>query len=315
MTLTEFRYVVAVARELHFGRAAQACFVSQPTLSVAIRKLEEELGVVLFERSQNDISITPIGIRIVDQARKILAETETLKHLAQLGQDPFKEPLRLGVIHTIGPYLLPHVVPALHRKAPTLPLHIEESMTAPLSELLKTGELDVVLLSLPFDEPGITVAPLYDEPFQVVMPKGHALEAKQFIDVHDLAHETALLLGVGHCFRDQILDFCPELNRRQGFSTDARKVLQGGSLETIRLMVASGAGISVFPCTALSAPNHHHKLLSVRPFSDPVPMRRVALAWRRSSPRQQVFQLLAEIIKLWASPCINMVTDTTSNSP
>lgn len=307
MTLTEFRYIVAVARELHFGRAAQACYVSQPTLSVAIRKLEEELGVVLFERSQTDISITPIGARIVDQARKVLAETETLKHLAQLAQDPFKEPLRLGVIHTIGPYLLPHIVPALHRKAPTLPLHIEESMTASLSELLKTGELDAVLLSLPFEEPGIAIIPLYDEPFQVVMPKGHALEAKDSIDVHDLAQETALLLGVGHCFRDQILDFCPELNRRQGFSADARKVLQGGSLETIRLMIASGAGISVFPCTAVSAANYPHKLLSIRPFSEPVPMRRVAIAWRKSSPRQQVIQLLAETIKHWANPCIRLV--------
>lgn len=305
MTLTELRYVVAVARELHFGRAAQTCFVSQPTLSVAIRKLEEELGIVLFERGQNDISVTPIGARIIDSARKILLEAEELKHLAQIGQDPFKEPLRLGVIHTLGPYLLPHVVPVLHKKAPNLPLYIEEGMTATLTERLKTGELDVVLLSLPFDEPGIAITPLYDEPFQVIMPKGHVWETKKSIDTHELAQQTALLLGEGHCFRDQILDFCPELNRRATSISQPHKVLQGGSLETIRLMVASGAGISVFPCSALNSPHHQHKLLSIRPFAEPAPIRHIVLACRRNFPRQQVIDLMVDVIKHWAAASIH----------
>ena len=291
MTLNELRYAVAVARELHFGRAAESCHISQPTLSVAVRKLEQELGVQLFERTPNEISVTPIGRRIVAQAQRVLEEAQGIKQLASQGQNELAGVLRLGVIYTIGPYLLPYLIPRLHRRAPEMPLQIEESYTANLSERLKAGELDVLILSLPFAEPGIATLPVYEEPFVVLMPLGHALEQAAVIDAPTLAQQDLLLLGSGHCFRDQVLRFCPECNR-----SSMQKTLEGSSLETIRLMVATGIGVTVLPYTSASGYAHASDLLSVRPFAAPPPTRIVALAWRKSFPRQQVISLLQEVI-------------------
>ncbi|HXH03356.1 MAG TPA: hydrogen peroxide-inducible genes activator [Candidatus Competibacteraceae bacterium] len=297
MTLTELRYIVAVARERHFGRAAEACFVSQPTLSVAVRKLEEELGVVLFERSPGEVTVTPIGRRIVEQAQRVLEEAAAIAQIALQGQDELSGMLRLGVIYTIGPYLLPHLIPLLRSRAPKMPLQIEENYTAVLSERLKQGELDVIILSLPFDEPGILTEPVYEEPFVVVMPAGHPLEREPAIDAHALSHEDLLLLGAGHCFRDQVLQVCPECNRTSVSSDNMQKTLEGGSLETIRLMVASGMGVTVLPQTSVNGYPYPRELLSIRPFREPVPKRTVALAWRKSFPRPKAIQMLAEAVR------------------
>ncbi len=295
MTLTELRYIVAVARERHFGRAAEACFVSQPTLSVAVKKLEEELGVALFERRANDVAVTAPGERIIEQAQRVLEEVESLRQLAAAGQDPLAAPLRLGAIYTIGPYLLPYLIPALHKRAPKMPLRVEENFTAVLSERLRQGELDAIIISLPFEEPGILTLPLYDEPFVVALPADHPWTRKKSIKAAELSQESLLLLGSGHCFRDQVLKVCPALNRSS--AGGMQKTLEGSSLETIRHMVASGAGITVLPCSSVATTaGPERRLLATRPFASPAPSRRVALAWRKSFPRPQAIEALRQAL-------------------
>src|SRR3954471_8935541 len=192
MTLTELRYIVALARERHFGRAAEKCFVSQPTLSVAIKKLEEELGVTLFERHTAEVTVTPLGARIVAQAQRVLEETAAIKHIAAQGKDQLATPLRVGAIYTVGPYLLPQLIPAIHKRAPQMPLLLQENFTVKLAELLRNGELDVAILSLPFAETGIVRRAIYDEPFRVVMPADHAWKDKAKISADKLCEETLL---------------------------------------------------------------------------------------------------------------------------
>jgi LysR family hydrogen peroxide-inducible transcriptional activator len=294
MTLTELRYIVAVARERHFGRAAEACFVSQPTLSVAVKKLEDELGVALFERRANEVNPTALGERIVAQAQRVLEEAEALKQLAAQGQDPLAEPLKLGAIYTIGPYLLPHLIPALHKRAPKMPLLVEENFTAVLSARLRQGELDAIVISLPFEEPGVVTLALYDEPFVVALPAAHPWTKKKSIKAAELPDESLLLLGSGHCFRDQVLKVCPALNRSA--AGGLQKTLEGSSLETIRHMVASGAGITVLPCSSVAGAAPEKRLLAIRPFASPAPSRRVALAWRKSFPRPQAIEALRQAL-------------------
>lgn len=300
MTLTELRYIVAVARERHFGRAADTCFVSQPTLSVAVRKLEDELGVALFERGVGEVTTTPIGQQVVEQARRVLEEAAVINRIAKQGQDELVGVLRLGVIYTIGPYLLPQLIPLLRRRAPAMPLQIEENYTAVLSEKLRQGDLDVVIISLPFAKPGLQVEALYEEPFAVLLPKGHPLEKQKTLSAQQLSNEELLLLGAGHCFRDQVLEVCPECSRVGGSVDSIQKTLEGSSLETIRLMVASGMGVTVLPQTSIHAATYSEELVTVRPFSEPVPRRVVALAWRRSFPRPQAVRTLAEAV--WDCP-------------
>src|SRR5438105_10893833 len=242
MTLTELRYIVAVARERHFGRAAEACFVSQPTLSVAVKKLEEELGVTLFERGPGEVTVTPAGQKIVEQAQRVLEEAPRIKELAAARRDPLAGPLRLGAIYTIGPYLLPKLIPILRKSAPAMQLHIQENFTHRLSDALKSGEVDAILIALPFVEPGIETRALYDEPFFVAIPKGHRWEGRKRVTSEELTKESLLLLGEGHCFRDQVLEFC---------HTARTRAIEGGSLETIRQMVASGVGVTVLPATSV----------------------------------------------------------------
>src|SRR5688572_21610819 len=213
MTLTELRYIVALARERHFGRAAEKCFVSQPTLSVAVKKLEDELGVALFERGGAEVAVTPVGARIVEQAQRVLEEAAAIKSLAVEGRDELATPLRFGAIYTIGPYLMPQLIPLLRRRAPKMPLLIQENYTARLSELLKNGEIDVVTLSLPFSEPGIVTQAVYDEPFRVLMPADHAWARKARIPAGDLCKENLLLLSSGNCFREQVLQTCAGVER------------------------------------------------------------------------------------------------------
>lgn len=304
MTLTELRYLVAVAHERHFGKAAEACYVSQPTLSVAIKKLEDELGVAIFERGKSEVGITPIGERIIEQAQRVLEETASLKQIAQQGKDQLSGTLQLGAIYTIGPYLLPHIIPILHKAAPSMPLIIDENYTSQLSERLKQGDLDVIIISLPFNEPGIVTLPLYDEPFYVVAPVEHRWHECDAVDIEELASEKLLLLGPGHCFRDQVLTACPACNHTAVTEGSIQKTVQGGSLETIRHMVASGMGITVLPCAA-TVPDHYAQLLlTVRPFMPPVPKRRVALAWRTSFPRPKAIEAVKQAILACKMDCV-----------
>jgi LysR family transcriptional regulator, hydrogen peroxide-inducible genes activator len=301
MTLTELKYIVAVARERHFGRAAEACFVSQPTLSVAIKKLEDELNVQIFERGTSEVSVTPIGEQIVTQAQRVLEQTLAIKEIAKQGKDPLVGPLRLGVIYTIGPYLLPTLVKQMIKAVPQMPLMLQENYTLKLIELLKQGEIDVAIMALPFPETGLMVRALYDEPFVVAMPSGHAWENRAKIDPDDLKQETMLLLGSGHCFRDHVLGVCPELMRFSQNADGIQKTFEGSSLETIRHMVASGVGITVLPRMSVSevkphAPGIDSGLLSYVPFDEPVPDRRVVLAWRKSFTRMPAIDAISDAI-------------------
>jgi len=285
MTLNELRYLVAVAQERSFGRAATKCFVSQPALSVAIHKLEDELGALLFERGKSEITVTPVGERIVEQAQRVLEEASRIRELARSGRDQLAGPLKLGVIYTVAPYLIPDLVPVLRKLAPQMPLELEENMTEALETELKSGRLDAAIVALPFAPPGVTTVFLYEEPFQVVVPSEHKWAHRKSVRPDELAGEHAILLNVGHCFRDQVLDACPELNR-QGVPT-----ARTNSLETVRNMVASGLGVSVLPRDALT-PKYHSRLVVPVPFAKPVPSRRVVLAYRKSFPRPEAIEVV-----------------------
>lgn len=295
MTLTELRYIVAVARERHFGRAAQSCFVSQPTLSAAVKKLEQELGVELFERSKQDITPTPVGEQVVEQAQRVLEEADKLKLISQIGKDQLSGSLRIGAIYTIGPYLLPHIIPELRKRAPNMPLVIEENFTARLREKLKSGLLDAVIIALPFEEPGVVTLPLYDEPFVAVLPSSHPFTQKENLRIRDLAKENLLLLGEGHCFRDQVLEACPECKDAHVSGT-FNQTIEGSSIETIRHMVVSGIGITVLPCTAAGTDKYARRLLQIKRLKNPEPKRCVALAWRSSFPRPKAIEVLRQSI-------------------
>jgi LysR family hydrogen peroxide-inducible transcriptional activator len=290
VTLTELKYIVALARERHFGRAAEKCFVSQPTLSVAVKKLEDELGAILFERGQSDVRTTPVGEQIVAQAERVLAEASRVKELAEAAGDPLAGPLRLGAIYTIGPYLLPKLVPLVKERAPKMPLIIEESFTARLLDALKRGDLDVAVLALPIEEPGLVAQAVYDEAFRVLVPAAHPWAKRKTLEPADLLQEPLLMLGRGNCFRDQVLDLCAMAGH------GGPQVLEGSSLETIRHMVASGVGPTVMPATAVDNIARNDALLRVRPFVEPTPTRRVGLVWRASFPRHQAIDLLRKAL-------------------
>ncbi|MBZ0250083.1 MAG: hydrogen peroxide-inducible genes activator [Burkholderiales bacterium] len=301
MTLTELRYVVALAQERHFGRAAQKCFVTQPTLSLALAKLEDELGVRLFERNKNEVLVTPMGEAIVEQARRVLDEAGKITSLAKGSQDQLAGALRLGIIPTIGPYLLPELVPILRVRAPNMPLVIEENFTASLVPMLRDGEIDVAIVALPFSVAGVKTRTLYEEPFSVVVPEGHGWSRKKQVRPDELSGENLLVLNAGHCFRDQVLEACP------GQSNTANpEGRSGSSLETIRNMVASGLGVSVLPATALQ-PRYGNRLVKEIPFAEPVPSRKVAIAWRASFSRPQAVEALALAVMDVKLDCLRMV--------
>jgi LysR family hydrogen peroxide-inducible transcriptional activator len=296
MTLTELRYIVAVARERHFGRAAEACFVSQPTLSVAIKKLEEELDVKLFERGANEVSVTPLGEEIVRQAQQVIEQAAAIKEIAKRGKDPVAGPLRVGVIYTIGPYLLPDLVKNAIARVPQMPLILQENFTARLLDMLRTGELDCAIMAEPFPDTGLAVAPLYDEPFMVAVPSAHPMAQLKSVSAEALKLETMLLLGTGHCFRDHVLEVCPEYARFSSSADGIRKTFEGSSLETIKYMVASGMGVTVVP--QLSVPLDLATSPQVRylPFSGSAPTRRVVLAWRRTFTRYEAIAALRNAV-------------------
>ena len=290
MKLSSLRYLVAFADEGSFSRAAERCQVSQPTLSVALQNLEAELGVALIERAKGHVGLTDLGFQVVAQARRALDETRRVELVAQMGKDPLHGEFRLGVIHTIGPYLLPELISAMRRTAPNMTLYIEESMTALLADYLKYGTVDAVIVALPFDVPGIETRALYDEPFRVVVPRGHAWAKRKSIPADEVRGDQVLVLKAGNCFREQVLDACPDISHAEG------SLHQGHSIETIRCMVASGYGISVLPAGAMIGP-YRTDMVHAIPFAGPEPARRVALAWRRGFTRQEAIEALVAAVQ------------------
>ena len=288
MTLTELKFIVAVAQERNFRRASEKCFVSQPALSLAIKKLEEELNIIIFERSHTDVSMTAIGAKIVEQASKVLEEALLIKQIASLGKNQLKGTLKLGMIHSVGPYLLPEIIPILRESAPDMPLEVEENLTSNLETQLRNCIIDAAIIALPFDVPGIHCRALYDEEFDVVVPILHHWAKRKYIKPEELADEKVLLLSSGHCFSNQVTQACPELSKKG-------EVLQGNSLETIRNMVASNLGITVLPCSA-TAERYNNPLIKVIPFLSPVPTRRIGIAWRKSFSRVEAIDKIAEVI-------------------
>ncbi|WP_137891967.1 LysR substrate-binding domain-containing protein [Ramlibacter sp. 2FC] len=321
MTLTELKYIVAVAREKHFGKAAEACYVSQPTLSVAIRKLEDELEVKLFERAASEVSVTPLGEEIVRQAQSVLEQAAAIKEIAKRGKDPLAGPLRLGVIYTIGPYLLPDLVRQAIAHTPQMPLMLQENFTARLLEMLRTGEIDCAIMAEPFPDTGLATAQLYDEPFMAAVPSHHALAAQTSVTAEQLKSETMLLLGTGHCFRDHVLEVCPEFAHFSSNAEGIRKSFEGSSLETIKHMVAAGMGVTLVP--RLSVPKEAldpkpRRKKDEDPFvkyltitdeqGGPPPSRRVVLAWRRSFTRYEAIAALRNAIYACALPGVKRLS-------
>jgi LysR family hydrogen peroxide-inducible transcriptional activator len=292
MNLRDLRYLVALADERHFGRAAERCFVSQPTLSAQIRKLEEYLGVSLVERQPKRVSLTETGEKIVARARRVLLEADAIVEVAKTERDPLAGPLRLALIPTVGPYLLPHVVGPLRRAVPRLKLLLYEHQTAPLLEKLRAGELDLGVLALPVPADGLETAPLYDEPFTLAVPASHPLAERERVRIEDLKGETLLLLEDGHCLRDQALEVCSRI--RVAEEQDYRAT----SLETLRQMVAAGHGITLLPELAAASPVGAARGLRIKPFIKPAPVRTIGAVWRKSTTRGKAIEAVIATLRV-----------------
>ena len=311
MTLTELRYLVTLAREKHFGRAAEACYVAQPTLTQGIKRIEDDLEVDIFERHPGHVTLTAIGERIIAQAKKVLEETIALREIAEQGKDPLNGPLQLGIIYSIAPYLLPYLIPRMIQEFPSMPLLIEENFTHRLVEMLKHNEIDVAILATPAQSPTLSAQAVYDEPFWVALPSKHPWCKQEKISAEGLKQETMLLLGHGHCLRDQVLQLCPETLRSQDSKIGIiQRSFEGSSLETIRHMVASGIGLTVIPALAVPKEPRKTDIITYRPFLDPVPKREVTLVWRKSYPRQKAIECLREIILQLPLPRVSMTSDS-----
>ena len=296
MTLTELRYITTLAQIQHFGQAAERCNVSQPTLSIAVKKLESELGVDLFERTKSHVRPTPVGERIIAQSQRVLEEAAAIKDIATSGKDQLNTPLHVGAIFTIGPYLFPTFIPHLQNSAPDMPLVIEEGYTSTLRDRLRKGEVDVIIVALPFTEADVVVQPLYEESFVVVLPEEHSLAKLSALNHKDLDKENVLLLGEGHCFRDQVMEAIPNINKNPIGSAPIRTMTEGSSLETLCYMVASGLGVTVLPKSATLGSHFTNSGLITRPFSSGSPSRTTALAWRASFPRHRAIDALRKAI-------------------
>ena len=291
MTLQELKYLVALADHGHFGRAAEACHITQSTLSTQIKKLEDFLGVTLFDRSLKRVTPTPIGKEILAAARNVVEEAERIRELARHAQDPMARTLHLGVIPTLGAYYLPHALMLVHKKHPGLRLLLREETTPQILEHLADGKLDAGLLALPVSDDALRVEPLFYEPFFAALPAGHELAKRDTLKVTDLMNEKLLLLDEGHCLRDQALDVC-------GARQDRREEVRATSLETLRQMVAMELGITLLPALAVDAgPRVSRKAVEIRPFKAPPPGRTIALVWRRRAPFPETFERLAATLK------------------
>jgi LysR family hydrogen peroxide-inducible transcriptional activator len=290
MNLRDLRYLVALADLRHFGRAAESCHVSQPTLSTQVRKLEEELGVTLVERAPR-LMFTAVGQEIVARARRVLADVEQLREAARRTTDPEAGSLRLGMFPTLGPYLLPHVVPGLRARFPRLELLLVEEKTESLLGMLRDGRLDAAVLALPMHEDWIECEFLFEEAFMLAVPTGHPLAGARDLRLSQLSDEHLLLLEDGHCLRDQALEVCAlaGAGEKEGF--------RATSLETLRQMVSAGVGITLLPMLAVQPPVPASVSLRLVPFRDPPPSRRLALVWRRSSARSAFLRELAMVLR------------------
>ncbi len=297
MTLTELKYIIAVAREKHFGRAALSCAVSQPSLSVAVRKLEDELGVAIFERRSNDIALTPIGALIVEQANKVFEDARRITEIARQGQDPLSGPLRLGVIYTIGPYLLPDLISRMSASTPQMPLILEEGFTTELLAKLRSGLLDVAITADTLVDTGFMTQEIYEEQFVVAVPAHHPWVNRSYVGTDELRDQKLLLLGTGHCFRDQILGICPDLARFNSSASEMQKTVGGSSLQTIFHMVAQGLGITVLPASAVPYLTGLSTAIKILPFKNPPPSRRAVLVWRKTFTRAAAITALRNAMK------------------
>lgn len=291
VNLRDLRYLVALADERHFGRAAERCYVSQPTLSAQIRKLEEYLGVALVERQPKRVSLTETGAKIVERARRLLLEADAIVEVAKTDRDPLAGPLRLALIPTVGPYLLPEIARPLKRALPRLKLMLYEYQTGPLLERLRDGELDLGILALPVAADGLATAELYEEPFTLAVPASHPLAGRERVRVADLEGETLLLLEDGHCLRDQALEVCSRIGL--GEEGDYRAT----SLETLRQMVAAGHGVTLLPQLAAATPVGAARGLKVKPFAKPAPSRTIGAVWRKSTTRRRAIDTVIATIR------------------
>jgi LysR family hydrogen peroxide-inducible transcriptional activator len=291
MNLRDLRYLVALADERHFGRAAERCFVSQPTLSAQVRKLEEYLGVPLVERQPRRVALTSAGEKIVERARRLLLEADAIVELAKTDRDPLSGAIKLALIPTVGPYLLPHVARRLRKDLPRLKLMLYEFQTAPLLEKLRAGEIDMGVLALPVPLDGLDAEPLYEEPFTLAVPSGHRLADHERVKVDDLKGETLLLLEDGHCLRDQALEVCSRIRVQE--EQDYRAT----SLETLRQMVAAGHGITLLPQLAAESPVGAARGLRAKPFARPAPSRTIGAVWRKSTTRAAAVAAIGDSIR------------------
>ena len=292
MNIRALQYFVKLAELKHFSKAADACFVSQPTLSTQIRKLEEELGVSLVERAPRKIMLTPIGEDIAHRARHILRDIEHVKDAARRSKDPETGIIKLGIFPTLAPYLLPHVIPVIRRQYPELRLQLAEEKTEVILNMLDQGRLDAGLLALPVDEHGVEVKVLFEEPFVTAMPSSHPLRDKKSISLQDLEGEELLLLEEGHCLRQQALEVCALAGAHE------RVDFHATSMETLRQMVAANAGVTLMPVLSVKPPIASTDNITLRPFKAPAPSRTIALVWRSSSPLGKFLRKLADSLKV-----------------
>lgn len=323
MKLTQLKYALAVARERSFSSAARVCNVSQPSLSVAVKHLEEELNTPLFERFNNETKITEAGSQILEQIQKALEEIEQIRHIADSEVGGLEGTFKFGAIYSVGPYLFPTLVPELHHQAPNMTLLVEENFTAVLSERLKRGEMDAIIVALPFDEPGIEVLPIYDEPFIMAVPNGHRWQNRKDLVGDELAEEKQLLLGKGHCFRDQVMEICGACHHLDDTVEGMHNSIEGNSLETIRHMVAVGTGVAVLPvtsinsflCLAMNCPERRNHLVKYARFQEPVPYRRIALAWRSTFPNKQVIKALTSAMRAAPPGGVKLIAGEQMDQP
>ncbi|RAI01709.1 DNA-binding transcriptional regulator OxyR [Acuticoccus sediminis] len=291
MTLRELEYLVALARYRHFGRAAEACCVSQPTLSTQLKKLETELGMQLVERSSTGVLLTPFGQATAERARRILVEVQHIKDAAQIGRDPESGTVRLGIFPTLGPYLLPSIMLRYAERFPSLQLFLIEEKSPNLVTRLHDGDIDVALLALPMDDDQLTCEFLFEEPFLFAVPSGHPLANRTRITMEDICEQELLLLEDGHCLRDQALDVCSLSGAVE------QPAFRAASLETLRHMVGAGLGVTLLPQLATAGGKSASDMLRLVPFVDPAPSRRIALVWRKSSARTGLYRAMAELFR------------------
>jgi len=291
LKLKDLRYLVALADERHFGRAAQRSYVSQPTLSAQLKKLEDYLGVQLVERQPKQVTLTQAGEQIVARARRILEASDEVLALARSHRDPLAGKLRMALLPTIGPYLLPRVAREIHKALPRLELQLYEYQTAPMLEKLNNGQVDLGILALPVDMDGLEARQLYEEPFELAVPAQHRLAKKKDVTADDLKDETLLLLEDGHCLRDQALDVC------SGVGVQEKQDFRATSLETLRQMVATGAGVTLLPALASRNGYGNSRDVVLRPFADPQPRRYVGAIWRKTTARRPAIDAVCDLIE------------------